>query len=103
MSSDKLRHLVLFALKPEVTLERGEALVARFRALESLVPGVEAFECGRDVSPEGLAQGFTHCFLLTFASAEARDAYLPHPDHQAFVVWAGPLIEKALVVDYWAR
>jgi hypothetical protein len=97
----KLRHMVLFGFKPGVSHAQIAALVARFRALKDLIPGVEDFESGIDVSSEGLAQGHTHCFLLTFASESARDAYLPHPGHQAFVAWIGPLVEKALVVDYW--
>ena len=103
MSDSKiLRHVVLFGLKPGVSEAQTAELVVRFRALKDLVPGVEEFECGIDVSPEGLAQGHTHCFLLTFASESARNAYLPHPAHQAFVSWIAALVEKATVVDYWA-
>ncbi len=100
MSSARiLRHVVLFGFKPEADVE---AIVARFRALKGLVPGVEALESGRDVSPEGLGQGHTHAFTLDFASEAARDVYLAHPDHEAFVAFAGPSIARALVVDYWA-
>jgi ABC-type glycerol-3-phosphate transport system permease component len=52
-----------------------------------------------DVSPEGIAHGYTHCFLLTFASATDRDAF---PAHQAFVASLQPVLEQALVIDYWA-
>ncbi len=98
-----LRHVVLFGFKPEASGAQIADVTERFRALKALIPGVEAFECGTDVSPEGLGQGHTHCFTLTFASEAARDAYLPHPHHQAFVAWIGPIVAKALVVDYWAR
>ena len=101
-STRKLRHMVLFGFKPGVPEARIAELVERFRALKDLVPGVEDFECGVDVSPEGLSQGHTHCFVLTFGSESARDAYLPHPSHQDFIVWIGPYVDKALVVDYWA-
>jgi len=100
-SAARLRHMVLFGFRPGVSQEEIAELVARFRALKDVVPGVEEFECGVDVSPEKLAQGHTHCFLLTFASEPARDAYLPHPRHQDFVAWSRPFVEKALVVDYW--
>ncbi len=100
--SGKLRHVVLFGFKPEVSAAQIDNIVERFRALKQLVPGIEAFECGVNVSPEGVAQGHTHCFMLTFASEAARDAYLPHPRHREFVTWVGPFKEKALVVDYWA-
>ena len=102
-SPTKLRHIVLFGSKPGVTPAQIEEMVARFRGLQHEVPGIENFEWGRDVSPEGIAQGHTHIFVLTFASEAARDAYLPHPEHQAFVQWVGAIVEEALVVDYWAR
>jgi hypothetical protein len=53
------------------------------------------------VSPEGLDQGFTHIFTLTFASKEALEkSYLHEPAHQEFVAMLGDVLEKALVVDY---
>ena len=99
----QLRHVVMFGFKPEATPEDIEGVVARFAALKGLVPGVEALEWGRDVSPEGLSQGHSHAFTLTFATDAARDAYLPHPAHQAFVASIGPYVARALVVDYWAE
>jgi hypothetical protein len=103
MASNQLRHVVLFGLKPGAGGAQADELVARFRALRDLVPGVDGFEWGVDVSPEGLGQGHSRCFTLTFASEAARDAYLVHPHHKAFVEWIGPVVEKALVVDYWAQ
>ena len=102
-TSTKLRHVVMFGFKAAAGEAQVDELIARFRALESLVPDIDAFEWGANNSPEGLNQGHTHAFTLTFPSEAARDAYLPHPHHKAFVEWAGPFIEKALVVDYWAR
>ena len=46
-----LRHVVLFGFGPDASGNEINAIVARFTALERLVPGVEAFEWGRDVSP----------------------------------------------------
>ena len=57
--------------------------------------------CIRDSnSPEGLAKGFTHCFNLSFADEAARAAYLPHPDHLAFVAQLKPALDDVLVFDY---
>jgi hypothetical protein len=44
----------------------------------------------------------THVISLTFVSPEARDAYLPHPEHVKFARWLGELgiIENLIVVDY---
>ena len=60
-------------------------------------------DTGMIVGSGGTADGHTHAFVLTFASEAERDAYLPHPKHQEFVQWVGAFVEKALVVDYWAR
>jgi hypothetical protein len=103
MTSTKLRHVVLFGFSPSASEAQVDELVGRFRALRGLVPGIDAFEWGANSSPEGLSHGHSHAFTLTFASDAAGDGYLVHPDHQAFVKFAGPLLEKSLVVDYWAQ
>ena len=54
-------------------------------------------------SVENLNQGFTHCFIVTFKNAKARDHYLPHPVHEEFKKLAIPRIEKVMVVDFYAK
>ena len=98
-----LRHVVLFKWKEGTPPAATRSIEDGFRALPGKIAGIAGFEWGTDVSPEGLSQGFTHCFLVTFRDATARDAYLPHPAHQAFVALLKPHLEKALVVDYVAR
>ncbi len=61
------------------------------------------YEWGKNVSPEGLNDGFTHCFFVTFADKKDLDAYLPHKAHQDFVSILKPHLEKVLVVDYVAK
>ncbi len=97
-----LRHVVLLAFKPETSPAEVAAVEAAFAALPAQIPEIVAFEWGRDVSVEGKAQGFSHCFLVTFADAAGRDAYLPHPAHQRFVELVSRHRDKGLVVDYWA-
>jgi len=78
--------------------------VKAFRQLALGIPLVTGFEWGRNSSPENLDGGLTHCFLLSFANPEDRDAYLPHPAHQAFVKqFVEPHLEKVCVVDYQAQ
>lgn len=98
-----LRHVVLFAFKPDSSPPDVEAIEQTFSALPGAIPEIAGFEWGTDVSVENLAQGYTHCFVVTFRSEQDRDVYLPHPAHQAFVALVGPHIEKVLVVDFWAR
>ncbi len=99
----KLRHVVLFKFKAEATPQQIKAIEDGFRALPAKTGGVRSFEWGTDVSPEKLSDGFTHCFLVTFDTAAARDAYLPHPAHKAFVEQLKPILDKVLVVDYVAK
>jgi hypothetical protein len=73
-----------------------------FAGLPEKIEQIQDFEWGTDVSVEGKADGFTHCFLVTFGSEKDRDIYLPHPDHQEFVSLVRPHVEKSLVLDYWA-
>jgi len=101
--ADKLRHIVMFGFREKTTADELDEIVRRFAALQHEVPGIEAFEWGENNSPEGKANGLTHCFVLTFASEAARDAYLPHPNHTAFSTFARQWIEHVTVVDYWAR
>ena len=98
-----LRHVVLFKFKAEATKEQVQEIVSGFQGLPKKIEGISAFEYGTDVSPEGLADGFTHCFLVTFKDANSRDAYLPHPAHKEYVGLALPKVEKVLVVDYFAK
>lgn len=102
-SPSLLRHVVLFSFKPNATGDQVDAIVAGFGQLRGAIPGIVAYEWGTNVSPEGLNNGFTHCFTLTFDKAEDRDAYLVHPAHQAFVGTLAACLERSLVVDYWAR
>jgi len=106
MSGDnagRLRHVVLFKFKDGAPAEAVAQIEREFALLKDRIPGIRAFEWGTNVSPEKLDQGFTHCFVATFDDAAARDAYLPHPAHKAFVDLLKPHLEKALVVDYVAR
>jgi hypothetical protein len=95
-----LRHLVLLRFRSTAPAGEIDAAIAQFVGLAKRIPGIRALEHGLDSSPEGLSRGFTHAFLLSFESAAARDAYLPHPAHQALVERIGPLVEDVLVIDY---
>lgn len=97
-----LRHVVLFKFKDASSPDDVKKVEAAFRALPSKIREIKAFEWGTNNSPEGLAQGFTHCFFVTFSSEQDRAAYLPHPAHQAFVDVLKPHMDKVLVIDYWA-
>ncbi len=98
-----LRHVVLFKFKDSATAEQVKAVEDAFGALPSKIKEIKDFEWGTNNSPEGLNQGLTHCFFVSFASEADREVYLPHPDHKAFVEVLSPVLDKVTVVDYWAQ
>ena len=98
-----LRHVVLLKFKEGAPSDEIQKFEMAFASLPSKIPEIRAFEWGLNNSKEGLDKGFTHCFIVTFDSEADRDAYLPHPDHQALVKIMIPLIEDSLVLDYWVK
>jgi len=97
-----LRHVVIFKFKEASPAPEVQKVVDGFRGLQSKIPQIASFEYGTNNSPEGLNDGFTHCFLVTFKNEKDREAYLPHPAHKAFVELLKPHLDKAMVIDYWA-
>ncbi len=95
-----LRHIVMLRFKSGATPERLAEVVSGFGALAHKIEGITAFEWGANNSPEGKDKGLTHCFLLDFADAAARDAYLPHPTHVAFANSLADVVEDVCVFDY---
>ena len=96
-----LRHVVMFGWKPEVAADKVREIEDGFRALPARIPQVAAFEWGTDVSVQGFSRGFTHCFVVSFASEADRDGYQAHPDHQAFIALSRPNVAQLLTFDYF--
>lgn len=98
-----LRHVVLFKWKDGTPPETINEIEQAFQALPSQIPQILALEWGTDMSVENLAQGFSHCFLVSFKNENDRAVYLPHPAHKAFGQLIGPHLDKVLVFDFWAQ
>lgn len=96
-----LRHVVLFKYVEGISAADLDSINQAFSELQHKIPGITAFERGTNNSPEGLSEGFTHGYIVTFESEEARDAYLPHPAHKEFVEMLGGKLEKPFVFDFW--
>ena len=98
-----IQHIVLLKLKPETTAAQRAALLEGLVALERerKIPGIEEVTGGDNNSPEGKEHGFDWGFVMTFTDADARDAYLPHPDHKALGQnLLRPIVDDVLVFDY---
>ncbi len=102
-TSTLVRHIVIFKYKAGAPVDQIQQVTGAFRALQHQIPGIVAFEQGVNNSPEGKHLGFTHVFSLTFENVQARDAYLPHPQHQQFGALLSRLgiVEDVFVVDYF--
>ncbi|MGE9267331.1 MAG: Dabb family protein [Verrucomicrobiales bacterium] len=94
------RHIVLFKFKDDAPAEAVKKIESEFAALPSKIDTITGFEWGTNLSPENKAQGYTHCFVVTFADQAGLDAYIPHEDHKAFVSLLGPVLDKVLVFDF---
>ncbi|MFZ4383142.1 MAG: Dabb family protein [Sandarakinorhabdus sp.] len=97
-----IRHVVLCRFRKDADVA---AIFAAIESLKQKIPGILAVTCGTDCSPEGLQKGFTHGFTVDFVNAAARDAYLPHPDHQGVGKMVVDALDgglEGLVVIDWA-
>lgn len=101
--SRALVHVVSFRFKPSATKPQVDSVVAAFNALRTKIPTIRELTWGTNVSPEKLNKGFTHAFVLRFASDADRDAYLVHPDHVAFGKLLSPILDDVFVIDYWTQ
>jgi hypothetical protein len=98
----QIQHIVLLEFKPEVNSEKISELFDQLAELQQLIPGITYFSGGPYSSSEGLNQGYTHGFLMTFESVEARDTYLPHPEHERVKAALLQCINGAIAFDFEA-
>ena len=98
-----LYHVVSLKFKPDAKPEQIKAVEQAFVGLKEKIPGVVSLKWGTNVSPEKHDKGFTHCFVLGFASEKDRDAYLPHPEHKALGKVLGPVMADVMVIDFWSQ
>jgi hypothetical protein len=101
--ADSIQHVVMFKFKTSATQAQINHVADEFAGLKDKINVIVDFRFGENTSPEGLDQGFTHCFVVTFANTADRSTYLAHPAHKEFVDLIGPYLEEALVVDFWGK
>ncbi len=96
----KVKHIALIKFKADTSEENIERVFSELLDLSENVPGIEDYVSGPNCSPQGMSQGLTHGFVMTFTDTAARDGYLAHPEHDKFVAFANSLVEQVIVVDF---
>jgi len=96
----KVKHVALWKFKEGTPQEKIEMVLQELLDVSETIPGIEDYVSGANNSPEGLNQGYTHGFVMTFENAGARDAYISHPDHERAKAVILPHIESVLIFDF---
>lgn len=99
----RFRHVVCFKFKDGTSAAEIAEIEKAFAALKDRIDTIVAFEWGTTENIEPLNDGFTHCFVVTFADKKGLEVYLPHPAHEAFVARLKPRLDKVFVFDYTAK
>jgi hypothetical protein len=97
---NKVHHLVVVKFKPDTSPATIANLFTALARLQQVIPGIEHYAGGPYASHEGLNQGFTHGFLMTFSGPAARNTYLTHPEHEQLKRDFLPSIENVIAFDF---
>ena len=96
----KLKHIVLVKFKPEIGDPKIAEVFNEILDASEIVPNVEDYVEGPEDGKQGLNQGYTHGFVMTFKDKYARDNYLMHPENDRIKGLLTPLCESILVFDF---
>ncbi len=95
-----VKHVAIAKFKPSTSPATITGIFTAIGRLRLTIPGIEDFSWGANNSPEGLSQGYTHGFSMTFKDVATRDNYLVHPEHVKVKEAAFAHLEGAIVFDY---
>jgi hypothetical protein len=95
----EILHLVPLELRDDADAEQVEGAFAASRALADRIEGVLVAVAGEDVSPEAMADSYTHALVFRFADSQSRDRFLTHPEHIAAGELLKPLLKRAMVLE----
>jgi heme-degrading monooxygenase HmoA len=100
LDGERIRHTVVFELRHPAGSEEELDFLAAAERLKG-IPGVEAFELLREVSPKN---AYRFGISMEFADEAAYAAYNDHPDHTRFVEqrWL-PEVSDFFESDYATR
>ncbi len=99
LEGERIRHAVVFELRHAPGSSEEADFLSAAEGLRG-IPGVEAFEVVREVSPKN---GYRLGISMEFADGDAYAAYNDHPDHVRFVQerWLAE-VSEFLEIDYAA-
>lgn len=95
-----IRHFGMFQFHGGITPDQIDACFVSMHGMIGRIPGLLSMEHGPYDSPEGLSDGFTHGFIMTFDSVASRDAYLVHPIHEEVKALVIPRLARVVVFDF---
>ena len=95
-----IRHFGVFQFHPHIGQQQIDTCFGALASMVGQIDGLLGFEHGPYQSDEGLNDGFTHGFIMTFDSAASRDAYLLHPVHEAVKDIVVPCLARVIVFDF---
>jgi hypothetical protein len=76
-----ITHIVLLKPKADVNKDEIAAALDQVRSLQQAIPGILSVQAGLNLNSFNNL-GYTHGFVMQFASAEHLKAYAPHPTHR---------------------
>ena len=95
-----IRHVLFVRFRSDASASSIEQVQTAFKEISSKIEGITGVEWGLNNSPENLNKGYTHCIMMTFIDENARDHYLPHPEHNILKEIFGAILEDIVVLDY---
>jgi hypothetical protein len=96
-----IKRIVLFKFKDATTDETIKKIFDGLAGLKKKIDGIEDFCSGAYSSTDGLNQGYTHAFIMTFKDEKSRDAFGPNEEHQKLVEeLIGPNLDGVLAFDF---
>jgi hypothetical protein len=96
----KVKHIALIKFKDGTSEEQIAQIFDELLDITENIPGIEDYVSGAHSSPESLNQGYSHGLIMTFTDAAARDAFLPHPEHERVKAMMMPQVESLIVFDF---
>lgn len=98
-----VQHMVLLKFPETTSQAQIDEIFRELEGLKQVIPGMLYFDGGPYSSHEGRHGGFTHGFLMTFDSPEARDQYLEHPEHQRVAQRILAMVQDVIAFDFVCR